>query len=139
MENTKENVRTDQDEEWIRPKTEETARRIKEYRERLNKTQQQMADSVKMKIENYKKIEDGSNAMSIRSLRKIQKALDVSFDYILEGEIEPSDDLWHKINACDNEECMKLLVKMIKKVSNVEFGEQELSDLAAEKISYGNS
>lgn len=74
-----------------------------------------------------------TNAMSMASLRGVQEALDVSFDYLLDGEVEPSEKLWHQINASNNKIGMEILIKLIRKFSGEVFTESELKqNLAAD-------
>lgn len=109
-------------------KREETAARIRRKRESLGLTQEKMAECAGLTLDNYKKIEDGTNAMSISSLRCVQKALDVSFDYLLEGSHDSFETLWKEINACDVRERTLLLLKMVAELSRTGFTEKEFRE-----------
>lgn len=107
---------------------EETAARIRRKRESMGLTQEKMAENAGLSLDNYKKIEDGSNAMSITSLRCVQKALGVSFDYLLDGSQDSLDELWKEINACDVKEKIILLIKMVAEMSRTNFTEKEFRE-----------
>ncbi len=112
----------------------QTAARIKKLRERQGYTQEQIAEKSGLTAENYKKIEDGSNAMSITSLRKVQKVLDVSFDYILDGETEDREALWKKLNACDFHGRMMIFARLLRQFSEEDISKEEIAECVCEAL-----
>lgn len=104
----------------------ETAERIRHLREQMGMTQEEMAERAGLKLDNYKKIESGENAMSMDSLRGVQSAFDVSFDYLLDGKQDDIEELWQKVNTYSKEECIEFMVKMIRKLSGVNYNEEKL-------------
>ena len=107
----------------------ETAGRIRQIREEQKLTQAEMAEASGLSLENLKKIEDGGNAMSTASLRKVQKTLGVSFDFLLEGEKLPLHQLEQEMNACTYEERIYLLLKLFKSITRTEYTELEIGEL----------
>ncbi len=113
---------------------EQTAARIKRMRECLGYTQEMVAERAKISVENYKKIEDDSNAMSISSLRGIQRALEVSFDYLLEGDVEPIEQLWQKINASETPVKLALLIRLIQFFARDGMTKKEILDCLEDNL-----
>ena len=98
--------------------TMETAQRIRAVRERMGYTQEGAAELAGLSVENYKKIEEGSNAMSIYSLRRIQEAFEVTFDYILLGATDEKADLWQHVNTTDFNTRIMIFAKLLKQLSD---------------------
>ena len=66
----------------------ETAGRIREVRLKAGLTQEKMAELLEISLSAYKKIESAENQISIDGLRKLEKELRASADYVLFGEQE---------------------------------------------------
>ena len=73
------------------PCTKETARRICERRKQLGLTQEALAEKCDLTPQAVSYAESGKRAMRPESLMKLAKALDVSADYLLTGEIIDKD------------------------------------------------
>lgn len=69
----------------------ETARRICERRKQLGLTQEALAEKCDLTPQAVSYAESGKRAMRPESLMKLAKALDVSADYLLTGEIIDKD------------------------------------------------
>ncbi len=115
----------------------QTAERIRKSRERIGYTQEETAEKAGLTAENYKKIEEGNNAMSIDSLRKVQKALDVSFDYILDGRTEPGEKLWQQVNSSDFQVRMSVFARLLRQFSREAISKEEIADCIWEALSDG--
>lgn len=71
--------------------TKQTARRICERRKQLGLTQEALAERCDLTPQAVSYAESGKRAMRPESLMKLAKALDVSADYLLTGEIIDKD------------------------------------------------
>lgn len=59
------------------------ARKLNETRKMKNKTAQQMADLLDIRVRGYRRYESGDTCPSLESLVKIADYLDCSVDYLL--------------------------------------------------------
>lgn len=100
-----------------------TAARIRREREILGLTQDRMAEKLGLSADNYKKIEEGINGMSMQSLRSIRNALDVSYDYLLDGKQESLEEIAKQVNALSRAEQTALLIRIVSNLSKTEFDE----------------
>jgi transcriptional regulator with XRE-family HTH domain len=65
------------------PILEVLGQRIKARRKRLGRTQSWLADAIEMDVSNLRGIENGRTEPSLRTIIKIAKALEMSFDALL--------------------------------------------------------
>jgi len=101
------------------------AQRLKQLRMQTGLSQKEFAEKVKIAYAQYNRYERGDNTPNAESLSKLADALNVSVDYILEGE--------EKNAAMANFED-KALLQLFNDVENLkkedkEFIKQVLSDL----------
>ncbi len=61
----------------------------------------------------YKKVESGENQVSINSLRKLHKVMNVSTDYILYGDNQGMNDTWQMILNCSESDKMLLFLRLL--------------------------
>ncbi|MBE7087208.1 MAG: helix-turn-helix transcriptional regulator [Clostridiales bacterium] len=59
--------------------------KIKELREQLNKSQQEIANDLGLKIRTYQEIERGNNQANYETLIKLSNYFNRSIDYILDN------------------------------------------------------
>lgn len=102
---------------------QKTAARIRREREILGLTQDRMAEKLGLSADNYKKIEEGINGMSMQSLRSIRNALNVSYDYLLDGQQETLEQIARQVNALSRAEQMALLIRIVSNLSRTKFDE----------------
>lgn len=107
----------------IEEQKQKTAARIRREREILGLTQDRMAEKLGLSADNYKKIEEGINGMSMQSLRSIRNALDVSYDYLLEGKQESLEQVARHANALSRAEQIALLIRIVSNLSRTTFDE----------------
>lgn len=107
----------------INEQKQKTAARIRREREILGLTQDRMAEKLGLSADNYKKIEEGINGMSMQSLRSIRNALDVSYDYLLDGKQETLEEIARQVNALSRAEQMALLIRIVSNLSRTKFDE----------------
>ena len=81
--------------------------KIKELREQLNKSQQEIANDLGLKIRTYQEIERGNNQANYETLIKLSNYFNRSIDYILDNINEQ--------NIYTTEE--KIILQNIKKLS----------------------
>lgn len=60
--------------------------RLREYRKKMNYTQEQVAELLDMSLTYYGKIERGINGLSIEKLALAHEKLDIDIAYLLTGE-----------------------------------------------------
>lgn len=75
----------------------EMEKRIVYHRKILNLSQEKLAKLANMSVKTLSAAERGTQATTLDDLIKISKALEVSIDYLLTGEILP-EDLGHIAN-----------------------------------------
>ena len=71
----------------------EIANRIKEIRKAKSITQEKMAELLGVSYNNYVRIENGRQNLTIYNLIKISKILSVTSDTIIHGIVEPSETI----------------------------------------------
>lgn len=67
-------------------------RKLKECREQKELTQKKVSELIPMNQSNYSKIERGIQEPNLYQLKRIAEILDVSLDYLLEVNINITDD-----------------------------------------------
>lgn len=91
----------------------DTAARIRQIRETAGLTQESFAEILGISLSGYKKIENAENQISLNGLRKLNRKLQVSTDYILLGENEHSNIVWDQIMNCSDSDKMFLMIKLL--------------------------
>ena len=91
----------------------DTAARIRQIRETAGLTQESFAEILGISLSGYKKIENAENQISLNGLRKLNRKLQVSTDYILLGENENSNIVWDQIMNCSDSDKMFLMIKLL--------------------------
>ena len=92
----------------------EAAARLRQIRMNTGLTQEKFAELMEISLSAYKKIESAENQISIKGLRKLEKKLKVSSDYVLFGKTENADDVWEMILNCSEYDRMILLIRLIQ-------------------------
>lgn len=100
----------------------ETARRIREVRHKAGLTQEKMSEVLEISLSAYKKIESAENQISIDGLRKLEKELKVSSDYILYGERQGVESIWEELLNCEEYDKLRIFVRLINHFSRRERG-----------------
>lgn len=91
----------------------DTAARIRQIRETAGLTQESFAEILGISLSGYKKIENAENQISLNGLRKLNRKLQVSTDYILLGKNEHSNLVWDQIMNCSDSDKMFLMIKLL--------------------------
>lgn len=91
----------------------DTAARIRKIRETAGLTQEAFAEILGISLSGYKKIENAENQISLSGLRKLNRKLQVSTDYILLGEHEQPNIVWDQIMNCSDSDKMFLMIKLL--------------------------
>ena len=99
-------------EDFLKDKLD-SASRIRQIRERAGFTQEQFAEILGISLSGYKKIENAENQISLNGLRKLERKLQVSADYILFGENESPDVMWERIQNCTDSDKLYLMIKLL--------------------------
>ena len=95
----------------------ETARRIREVRLKAGLTQEKMSEILEISLSAYKKIESAENQISIDGLRKLEKELKVSSDYVLYGRREGVESIWEALLNCEEYDKLRIFVRLINHFS----------------------
>ena len=91
----------------------DTAARIRQIRETAGLTQESFAEILGISLSGNNKIENAENQISLNGLRKLNRKLQVSTDYILLGENENSNIVWDQIMNCSDSDKMFLMIKLL--------------------------
>lgn len=67
-------------------------RRIREEREKLNLTQEKLAEDIKISDSYLGQIERGQRSITLRNLVNLVNRLGVTIDYLLSDSVKSSDD-----------------------------------------------
>lgn len=99
-------------EEFLKERLDSAAR-IRKIREEGGYTQEQFAEILEISLSGYKKIENAENQISLNGLRKLEKKLHISADYILFGANENFEAVWEKVQACTDANKMRLMITLM--------------------------
>lgn len=91
----------------------ETAGRIREARLKAGLTQEKMSEILEISLSAYKKIESAENQISIDGLRKLERELKVSSDYVLYGKRHGVESIWEELVNCEEYDKLRILVRLI--------------------------
>ena len=89
-----------------------TANRLQQIRQGGGMTQEEMAGLLDISVSAYKKIEAGTNQISIDNLRKLGNKMDISIDHLLLGKRTEAEETWKMIMNCSEVDKTYLLVKL---------------------------
>ena len=96
-------------------------RRIRQLRENLNMSREALAEQADVSAKFIYEIEKGNKGFSAATLYKLSKCLNVSSDYILEGNsfVDNQEDISHILGLFNHEQICKVceLLKGIKELS----------------------
>lgn len=91
----------------------QSALRLRQIREKANLSQEEFAEVLGISASAYKKVERGENHVSLSCLKKLNKEMNVSTDYILYGNRENIDDTWCMILNCSEHDKMFLFLRLL--------------------------
>lgn len=91
----------------------DTGKRLKKLRESLGYTQEKMAEVLEVSVTLYKKMENGSYNISVKTLRRLKERFNVSIDYLMFGEQISFDSFWMLIQSSRNSVKLKLLLRLL--------------------------
>lgn len=92
----------------------ERATRIRKIRKYTKLSQEQFAEKIGMNYEAYKKVEWGTNNITVDNLTKLREYIGVSADYILFGETRSFEDTWFRIDNCNEADKLQLMLRLFK-------------------------
>lgn len=87
--------------------------RLKSIRLLLGFTQKQFAERLEMSREGYQKLERGENNISLDVLEKLKTVYGVSADYLLYGEFQDEEKMWHMLKNCSETTKLEMLIRLI--------------------------
>lgn len=88
------------------------AERLREIRNNLNYTQEKFAEILGISLTAYKKLESAENQITLKSLRILEKQLNISADYLIFGRHSDFDETWKMIQNCSEQDKMRLMLRM---------------------------
>lgn len=91
----------------------ETGKRLKEVREGLELTQEAFAERLEISVTLYKKMENGSYNISVKTLRKLKEVAGISVDHIMFGEGQKYEDIWLLLQNSENKTKLKMLLRLL--------------------------
>ena len=91
----------------------EVAARLRQIRKSMGMTQEEFAEILEISEGGYKKLERAENHISIEGVRKLERELRVSSDYLLFEKREDVDEIWKMILNCSEEDKMCLLMRLM--------------------------
>lgn len=91
----------------------QSAFRVRQIRENAGLTQEQFSEILGISLSAYKKVESGENQVSLSSLKKLHKEMNVSVDFILFGKNQSLDDTWVTILNCSETDKLFLLLRLL--------------------------
>lgn len=97
----------------------ELANRIRQLRLDCEKTQEQFAEILGISVSALKKIESGENQISVEGLRRLEKKLHVSADYIIFGKKTNPNMLWTDILNCTEDDKFYIMMRLIYYFTNI--------------------
>lgn len=77
--------------------------RLRDYRKKLNYTQEQVAELLDMSLTYYGKVERGINGLSIEKLLLAHEKMGVDISYLLTGEKKPEITFEGLLQDCPRE------------------------------------
>ncbi|MBQ9199113.1 MAG: helix-turn-helix transcriptional regulator [Lachnospiraceae bacterium] len=108
------------------------AERLRKLRLSKNMTQEQMAEAIGISESLYKGNESGRLPISRKTAQLIENSFGVSFDYMFFGTLRDSKDIWTEILECDENEKMRIMLRLIKYFSlqgDFDFTEKMVEDI----------
>ncbi len=97
-------------------------RRIREERQKLHLTQEQLAEKINVSTTYIGFIERGERSITLGKLALLANVLGVSVDYLLSDSIAPpassNEKLWIQLLSSATEEEQKLIIDMAKLILN---------------------
>lgn len=97
-------------------------KRIREERQKLNLTQEQLAEKINVSTTYIGFIERGERSITLGKLTLIANVLGVSIDYLLSDTVTPpyssNEKLWLQLLSSATEEEQQLILDMAKLILN---------------------
>lgn len=89
-----------------------TADRLYNIRIQLGYTQAQFAKILDVAYSTYKKIEKGESGITVRHLRRLNKYLGISAEYMLLGDRTKMDETWLNIQDLSEKDKMRIFLRL---------------------------
>ena len=97
----------------------EIGQRIREIRKEQNKTREELAEKAEISTKFLYEIENGKKGISAESVLKIAKALSISTDYLLSGEVKANNDKVENLSF-KQWKCLEKIIKLMYEFCNGE-------------------
>ena len=108
------------------------ADRLKRLRLSKHMTQEQMAEAIGISESLYKGNESGRLPISKKTAQLIEDSFGISADYMFFGTLRDSKDIWTEILECEENEKMKIMLRLMKYFSLqgvFEFDDKTIEDI----------
>lgn len=86
--------------------------RLREIRENEGYTQESFSELLGISTSAYKKIESGENQITLDGIRKLEKKLNISADYLLFGKNSDYEETWRMIENSSEKDKLSYLIKL---------------------------
>lgn len=98
----------------ISPERQDLANRLRQIREGAGYTQERFAELLEISLSAYKKIEIGENQITLDGLRKLDRKMEISADYLLYGENSDLEETWKRIQNCTEPHKLLLMLRLFQ-------------------------
>lgn len=102
--------------------------RVRRLREDLGLSQEQFAADIGMSASGYKKMEALERPVSLHTLEKIYKRMNVSTDYLLYGSLTNLEQAWQAALNCSDADKMIIYLRLFKYFVSEKKGMYPLAD-----------
>ena len=97
----------------------EVGKRIKEFREEIKMTREELAEKVGISTKFLYEVENGKKGLSAETLLKISKALSCSCDYILLGEKKESYETINSVLRNFNKKQLRYICEILRLICEI--------------------
>lgn len=112
----------------VSPEKLQVAMRLRKIREDAGLTQENFSEILGISLSAYKKIESGENSFSLSCMDKLNKAMNVSADYVYWGEKPDIEETWFKLVNSSETDKMYILLKLLVYFTKTKSGMFPLDD-----------
>ena len=111
----------------ITKEQKDTAERLYNIRIQLGYTQEQFAKILDVAYSTYKKIEKGESGITVHQLRRLNKYLGISGEYLLFGDRKDIDETWLTMEELNEKDKLRIFLRLhayLKEACHTVFKEQ---------------
>ena len=91
----------------------ELANRLRQIRENMGYTQESFSELLEISTSAYKKIESTENQITLDGIRRLEKKLNISADYLLFGKNADFEQTWKLIENSSEHDKLYYLMRLV--------------------------